>query len=65
LPGGETWAIEVKRATAPKVSRGFHLASDDISADRKILVYAGERDVPTANGLRAMPLAAAVGMLRS
>jgi hypothetical protein len=30
LPGGETWAIEIKRTTAPKVSRGFHLAIADI-----------------------------------
>ena len=65
LPGGETWAIEIKRTTAPKVSRGFHLAVEDIKADRKILVYAGERDVPAGDGLRAMPLALAIGLLRN
>jgi predicted AAA+ superfamily ATPase len=64
LPGDRTWAIEIKRTTAPKVSRGFHLATDDIRADRKILVYAGEREVPAGDGLRALPLAAAVGHLR-
>lgn len=64
LPGDEIWAIEIKRTTAPKVSRGFHLAAEDIKADRKILVYAGERDVPAGDTLRAMPLAAAVGLLR-
>jgi predicted AAA+ superfamily ATPase len=26
LPGGETWAIEVKRSLSPKVERGFHVA---------------------------------------
>ena len=65
LPEGETWAIEIKRTTAPKVSRGFHLAVEDIKADRKLLVYAGERDVPAADGLRAMPLDAAVALLRN
>ena len=64
LPGGETWAIEIKRTTAPKVSRGFHLAIADIKADRRILVYAGEREVPLGEGLRAMPLDVAVQQLR-
>ncbi|WP_430389686.1 ATP-binding protein [Blastomonas fulva] len=65
LPGNATWAIEIKRTTTPKVSRGFHLSVDDIKADRKILVYAGEREVPAGDGLRAMPLATAVEELRN
>lgn len=65
LPGNATWAIEIKRTTTPKVSRGFHLSVDDIKADRKILVYAGEREVPAGDGLRAMPLATAVEQLRN
>ncbi len=64
LPGSQTWAIEIKRTTAPKVSRGFHLAIEDIKADRRILVYAGEREVPLGEGLRAMPLDVAVEQLR-
>jgi predicted AAA+ superfamily ATPase len=65
LPGNAIWAIEIKRTTTPKVSRGFHLSVDDIKADRKILVYAGEREVPAGDGLRAMPLAIAVEQLRN
>lgn len=65
LPGNAIWAIEIKRTTTPKVSRGFHLSVDDIKADRKILVYAGEREVPVGDGLRAMPLANAVEQLRN
>ncbi|MDT1064086.1 ATP-binding protein [Paracoccus sp. CPCC 101403] len=64
LPGDEIWAIEIKRTTAPKVSRGFHLAVEDIRADRKLLVYAGDRDIPVANDLRAMPLDMVVAQLR-
>lgn len=64
LPGSATWAIEIKRTTSPKVSRGFHLAAEDIKADRKILVYAGERDVPAGDALRALPLAIALASLR-
>ena len=65
LPGDEIWTIEIKRTTASKVSRGFHLAVEDIQADRKLLVYAGKREVPAGGGLRAMPLAADVGQLRA
>lgn len=65
LPGNAIWAIEIKRTTTPKVSRGFHLSVDDIKADQKILVYAGEREVPAGDGLRAMPLANAVAKLRN
>lgn len=64
LPGGEIWAFEIKRTTTPKVTRGFHLAVEDIKADRSVLVYAGERDIPLTQGLRAMPLSVAIDMLR-
>lgn len=64
LPDGSTWAIEIKRTTSPKVSRGFHLAIEDIGADRKLLVYAGDREVPSENGLRAMPLGRTLAALR-
>lgn len=65
LPGDDIWAIEIKRTTAPKVSRGFHLAVNDIKADRKILVYAGKHEVPAGDDLRAMPLATIVDQLRN
>jgi Predicted ATPase (AAA+ superfamily) len=65
LPDGALWAIEFKRTTAPKVSRGFHLAVADIAADRSILVYAGEQEVPAPEGLRAMPLARAMAALQA
>lgn len=64
LPEGGIWAIEIKRTTAPKVKRGFHLAVEDIKADRKVLVYAGGHEVPAGDGLRALPLAAAAAQLR-
>jgi len=63
LPNGSIWAVEIKRTTTPKVSRGFHLAVADIKADHRLLVYAGDRDLPLADGLRAMPLDRAVAVL--
>lgn len=65
LPGGDIWAVEIKRTTAPKVSRGFHTGAEDVKAKRKLLIYAGERDVPVAEGIRAMPLDQGIGLLRT
>ncbi|MGH8849207.1 MAG: ATP-binding protein, partial [Polaromonas sp.] len=36
-PGGELWAIEVKRSLSPKVERGFHAACDDLLPARKLV----------------------------
>ena len=55
-PKGEAWAIEVKRSTAPKVSRGYHLASDDIGATRKLVVYPGTDRFPLANDTEVVNL---------
>ena len=63
LPSGDIWAVEIKRTTAPKVSRGFHTGAEDIGANRKLLVYAGEHEVPVAKDIRALPLAHAIELL--
>lgn len=63
LPGGALWAIEVKRTTSPKVTRGFHIAAEDLGAAERILVYAAEKEVPGREGTRAMPLTRALDRL--
>lgn len=65
LPDGTIWALEIKRTVTPRVSRGFHQAVGDINADQKILVYAGDQDIPAKDGLRAMPLSKVVEKLRA
>ena len=65
LPGGALWAIEIKRTTSPNVTRGFHIAAEDLNADERILVYADNRDVPGKGGVRAMPLMRALERLAS
>ncbi len=65
LPGGALWAIEIKRTTSPKVTRGFHIAADDLDVAERLLVYAETREVPGQGGLRAMPLSAAIDRLRA
>ena len=39
--GQEKWAIEIKRSSAPTLSKGFHIACEDIQADKKFVVYSG------------------------
>ena len=63
LPSGDIWAVEIKRTTAPKVSRGFHTGAEDIGASRKLLVYAGAHEFPVAKDIRALPLAHAIELL--
>ncbi|MBK8509417.1 MAG: ATP-binding protein [Candidatus Competibacter sp.] len=57
---GETWVVEIKRASAPTVSRGFHQAAADVGAIRKLLVAPVAAPYPMRDGVDAMnPLAAA------
>ena len=63
LPDGMLWAIEIKRTTSPKVTRGFHIAAEELEAAERILVYAADREVPMRDGLRAMSPMGAVERL--
>lgn len=42
LPGHELWAVEIKRASAPKLDRGFHEACADLRPARRFVVYNGQ-----------------------
>ena len=57
-PGGELWAIEIKRSLSPKVERGFHAACDDLAPARKLVVYPGSESFPLGNDVHAVPLEA-------
>lgn len=60
LRNGETWVIEIKRSSAPTVSKGFHLAATDVGATRKLLVAPVAESYPIRDGIDVMnPLAAA------
>jgi len=47
----EVWAIEIKRSTAPVVSRGFYIGCEDIKATRKFVVYPGRENYPAGEGI--------------
>jgi len=49
-------AIEVKRSSAPKVSRGFLSACEDIAPVSAFVVYPGRDRFPLGNGIHAIGL---------
>jgi len=56
LPGNKVWAIEIKRSSAPTVTRGFHVASDDVAATRRIVVSSANAKFPMAGDIEHLPL---------
>lgn len=56
---GQTCVVEVKRSSAPTVSRGFHAAAADVGATRKWVVAPVAETYPLRDGIAVMnPLAA-------
>jgi predicted AAA+ superfamily ATPase len=57
LPGRrKPWAIEIKRSLAPRLERGFHLASESIRPERSFVVYAGSERYALAGEVEAIAL---------
>ena len=52
----EIWAVEIKRASAPKLSRGFYEACKDIQATHKWIVNAQEDQYPLTNEIEVIGL---------
>ena len=52
FPGGALWAVEIKKGLAPKISKGFYQACEDIQASEKYAVYSGEDEFPGKGGVR-------------
>ena len=59
----ETWAVEIKRSLAPKVTRGFHTACADLTPARAFVVYAGDERFPMARGIEAIGVVELATML--
>ena len=60
---GATWVIEIKRSSAPSVSKGFYLASADLGAARKLVVAPVAQAYPLREGVEVLPPLAAVALL--
>jgi hypothetical protein len=64
LPGGELWAIEVKRTSAPKIERGFHSACADLDPHKRFYLYPGAERFPLddrTDAIGVVELAKALG----
>jgi hypothetical protein len=57
-------AVEVKRSTAPVVSRGFRLACEDLEVSAAAVVHAGKDGFAMGGGVEAVPVREAATWLR-
>lgn len=55
--GGELWAMEIKRSTAPTVSKGFHSACEDLRPARKFIVHSSDESFPLVQDIEAITVA--------
>ncbi len=55
---GQTWAIEIKRSTTPKLERGFFSACEDVKPAKKFVVYPGAERYRIKEDVVALPLIA-------
>ena len=53
----QKYAIEIKRSSAPTLSKGFYAGCADIGATKRFLVYPGTERYPIARDVTVMPLA--------
>ena len=65
VPGPQTWAIEIKRSLAPRVSKGFRIALEDVRPDKTFLVYGGDERYPLGGGVEVIGLRALAAELAS
>ena len=57
LPGKNgLWAIEIKRSLTAKVDKGFHIACEDIQADRQFVVCPIEESFKVSQSIEAIGL---------
>jgi uncharacterized protein len=56
LPKRQRWAIEIKRSSAPSVSKGFHIAAADLAASARFVVHSGAQSFPLGADVQAVTL---------
>ena len=54
--GKEKWAIEIKRSSSPKISKGFYIACKDIKPQQTFVVYSGSDQFSMGNDIVAISL---------
>jgi len=56
FPGGAKWAIEIKRSSAPSISKGFYTGCEDIRPEKRFVVYSGLDIFPIGEDITAISL---------
>lgn len=59
----QAWAIEIKRSSAPTVSKGFYQAATDLVAVRKLLVAPVEQTYPMKEGVEVVDVMTAIRLV--
>jgi predicted AAA+ superfamily ATPase len=49
-------AVEVKYSLNPGISKGFRIASKDLSCNKSFVVYPGDESYPLGNGAYSLPM---------
>ena len=60
----EYWAVEIKASRAPSLTKGFHIACEDLNVKRKFVVYTGEEIFPSNHETTILSLAHFIDELR-
>lgn len=63
-PNNETWAIEIKRSSAPKISRGYYEACKDIQAGKQFVVVPESEGYLLKGGAEVIGLMEIIAVLR-
>ena len=56
----QTWAIEIKRSSAPTVTKGFYQAAADVGATRKWVVAPVAQTYPFKEGIEVVDVMTAI-----
>ena len=63
-PDQSLWAIEIKYSGAPKLSKGYHIACDDLEPARRYVLYPGSERFPIDRNTEAISIREFGGILR-
>jgi len=62
--GGTRWAIEIKRSSAPTLSKGFRMACDDVQATHQLVIYPGQETFSVGDGVQVTSVLGGMAALR-
>jgi hypothetical protein len=61
VKNGRRYGVEIKHGDGPKLTPSMRSALDDLSLERLIVIYPGDRPYPLAERIEVLPLTALIG----